>query len=485
VSGRRRPPPAAAVAIGCALLLARPGSAADTDADDDADVDIQQRLTEREDKRRPREPFHVDVGGHPLVLGGEYEMELGYVRNRVLDPEVDGIAVREQDFYTIGELLSAFVQVEAALDEDLLGKTFQDVSDQYLERQEMWLYSEGVIAPGLSTEVGRLDFEDDRRWWWDAELDAARIAWERGSFEVAVAMAYEVASDRSDRSHVDPEQERVLRWIGEASWDFSESHSFQLFLLNQTDHSRREQVEQSVSTERLDDSDADLTWVGARQTGLFPLGRLGDLGYWLDAGAVGGRERAVEFDDPEDGRREVEATTRRDVRGWGIDAGVSFLPRLPGEPRLFVGYAFGSGDAADAEADRSYRQTGLQANEAGFGGVERFDNYGLLLRPELSNLGITTAGLGLSLLRSSSIDLVYHGYRLADRSGELRDTELELSLDHRDRDLGHALDLMLALEEWERLEVDVAAGVLRTGGALENGSHRWVVGGFLAVRYGF
>jgi alginate production protein len=484
-------------ALGCALLVAQPVPAMAEPGDEEQEVGLQQRLTEREDKRRPREPFYLEVLDHPLVLGGEYEMELGYVHERVLEPEVDGIAVREPDrfamahhlvleaFYTIGEPLSGFVQVEAALEEDLLGKTFEGVSDLYLERQEMWLYSEDVLAPGVSADVGRLSFEDDRRWWWDDELDAVRLGYERRGVEIALAMAYEVASDRSDRSRVDPEQDGVLRWIGEASWDYCESHSFQLFLLHQDDHSSREQVGQSVSVDRMDESDARLTWVGARQTGVFDLGAIGHLGYWLDAGGVRGHERLEGFGTPADGRREVDDVARRDVSGWGIDAGLSWLPPLPAEPRVFAGYALGSGDSADGRNDGSYRQTDLQANEAGFGGVERFPSYGLLLRPELSNIGIVTAGAGVSLLRSSSLDLVYHGYRLVDRSGELGDIGLELDLDHRHRQLGHSVDLVLAVEEWERLEFDAAASVLRTGPALAHGSHRWVVGGFLAVRYGF
>ena len=36
------------------------------------------------------------------------------------------------------------------------------------------------------------------------------------------------------------------------------------------------------------------------------------------------------------------------------------------------------------------------------------------LDPELSNLSIVTVGAGVELLRSSSLDLVYHYYRLVE-----------------------------------------------------------------------
>jgi alginate production protein len=452
---------------------------------------LQQRLTEREDKRRPLEPWTAHPFGHTLTLGGEYELELVAIRPRVLEAEVDGKQVSEPDqllmehqleveaFYTIGKPLSAFVQLQAVLEEDLLGRTFEDISDRYVERGEMWLYTEDILGSGMSVDVGRLDFEDDRRWWWDDELDAARITWEGDEIEIAGAVGYELASNRTDRSWVDPEQERVLRFLVESSWDFDSNHSFQIFFLHHDDHSPTERVGESVDVDREDDSDARLSWVGLRQTGIFDGGPRGLLGYWVDAGLVRGREREIEFGDvgdPVPGRIVVEELKSHDVSGFAVDVGTSWLLPLRHEPRLFAGWAYGS---------EEYRQSGLEENEAGFGGVERFDSYGALLRPELSNLNVVTVGAGLSLFRSSSLDLAYHYYRLHEPAEDLGDSELQFELDDEHRELGHELDLVLALEEWERLEFTIAAAVLRTEDAFGSEAERWVVGGFFAVRYAF
>jgi hypothetical protein len=486
------------IAIVSALAPPLPVLAAEDEEEEEED-DLQQRLTEREDKRRPLVPFRVPLFDHELTLGGELESEWGYVRPRVLEDEVDGKTVREHDeflmqqqleleaFYSIGKELSAFLQGSGILEQDLLGRTFEGVSDRYLERGEMWLYSEDLFGSGVNLDLGRLDFEDDRRWWWDDELDAVRLAYEGETFEITLALAYELASDRSDQNFVEPEQERVLRWISESSWDYAPNHSLQLFLLHQDDHSPTENVGQSVSAEREDDSDARLTWFGARATGLLDLGPRGYLGYWLDAALVRGEERALDFGDPLDGRVEVEDVARHDVSGWAFDVGLNWLLPLPNEPRVFAGYAFGS---------EEFRQTGIEADEAGFGGVERFHSYGLLLQPELANLGIVTAGAGIALFRSSSLDLVYHHYRLVALSEELRESLLQFQLDGEHRELGHGVDLVLAVEEWERFEFDVAVSALRTSNAFgefdagspapdDIGGRRWVVGGFLAVRYAF
>ncbi|MGH9892353.1 MAG: alginate export family protein, partial [bacterium] len=107
------------------------------------------------------------------------------------------------------------------------------------------------------------------------------------------------------------------------------------------------------------------------------------------------------------------------------------------------------------------------------------------LAPELSNLGILTLGGGLSLLRSSSLDLVYHHYRLVERATSLRDTRLEFTLTGEDRDLGNEIDVVLALEEWERLELEFSAAAFRAGRAFGEERGNWSYGGFFAVRIAF
>lgn len=58
----------------------------------------------------------------------------------------------------------------------------------------------------------------------------------------------------------------------------------------------------------------------------------------------------------------------------------------PTRVRPYGGCARGSGDPTpETGTNRSFRQTGLEAHQAGFGSVERFPHYGMLLDPELCN----------------------------------------------------------------------------------------------------
>jgi hypothetical protein len=67
----------------------------------------------------------------------------------------------------------------------------------------------------------------------------------------------------------------------------------------------------------------------------------------------------------------------------------------------------------------------------------------------------------------------------------LRDQNLDATLDDQHHDLGHGVDLVLALEEWERLEFTFALAALRAGDAFEDRPDTWSFGGFAAIRYAF
>jgi hypothetical protein len=327
-----------------------------------------------------------------------------------------------------------------------------------------------------------------------------------------------------------PEDNRALRLIAEASWNYRPNHSLQFFGLAVADHSPEETIGEIVRNDDKDDSDANLGWLGLRAMGAWESKSRGVLGYWIDTAVVGGRERFLEFEayspaplipeepapvgEGESGGEEdvsggsetapVAATAAgpggnasnsasvvshsidRSVHGWALDAGLTWILPLAADPRVTVGYAIGSGDGNPSEgADRSFRQTGLHTNEPGFGGVRRFRQYGLLLDPELSNLSVLTIGVGCSLLQSSSLDLVYHRYRLQEPAASLCSARIDTTLNGRDRDLGEAFDLVLGLEEWERVEVEVAGSVFQAGPAFGIDDHRWVWGGLLTFSVAF
>ena len=505
------------------LVSMRPARAQQAaDARPNGTDELRERLTEREDQNRLDEPVQFDLFGRPLTWDGRFESTVDY-----LDPATlgDGLARHDQLlleneietelFYSFGPVLSLFAQLRFKMEwDDFNDQQPEVVTDFFVERGEMWMSSTNIADSGFNLELGRLDFEDDRLWWWDEDLDALRLSYERGDVEVALSVARELAPARSDLGSVVPEDNRAFRLIAEASWEFRPNHTLQFFGLAQDDHSPEETLGQIVRNEDKDDSDADLAWIGLRAMGGWESKSRGVLGYWLDTALVGGQERFIEFEalspepvvveEPTDGSEigssvvaestarstssssVVSKSTVRSVRGWALDAGLTWILPVFAEPRITASYAIGSGDGSpDEGADRSFRQTGLHSNEPGFGGVRRFRQYGLLLDPELSNLSVLTIGVGCSLLQSSSLDLVYHRYRLQEPAASLRSARIDTTLNGRDRDLGQAFDLVLGIEEWERVEVEVAGSAFQAGPAFGIDDHKWVWGGLLTFSVAF
>jgi hypothetical protein len=177
---------------------AAPTRAEEDEAEDDGD--LRQRLTEREDERCRARPWSAQVGGHPLTVSGEY------TRGGTCGATCSGAGAQPtaplaqelevEIFYSFGRELSLFAQARAAMEEDLLPDSVDEVSDVFVERGELWLYSKDVAGTHLNVDAGRLHFEDDRRWWWDEDLDAVRLGYERGRFELTFAVAEELAPTR-------------------------------------------------------------------------------------------------------------------------------------------------------------------------------------------------------------------------------------------------------------------------------------------------
>ena len=96
-----------------------------------------------------------------------------------------------------------------------------------------------------------------------------------------------------------------------------------------------------------------------------------------------------------------------------------------------------------------------------------------------------TLGVGFSLFKSSSVDVMFHQYKLAHRQSELRDTRLDVALAGDDDELGRGLDLVLAIEEWDQVELEFSASVFEAGAAFGEPDGDHVYGGFAAFRFAF
>ncbi len=145
--------------------------------------------------------------------------------------------------------------------------------------------------------------------------------------------------------------------------------------------------------------------------------------------------------------------------GWSVRAG----GRL--RPFLTVAGAVATGDSnPDKKVDRTFRQTGLENNRGSYQGAVKFHYYGELLRPELSNLAVTTVGLGIRPRKRWSLEWVYHHfhqYHVASRS--------RLSLDARPTGyydpLGDEVDMIVGMALTRRAQFNIWTGFFQPGRA--------------------
>lgn len=471
--------------------VALPAAAIGDEVDDP--FALRRRLTSRIDERRPSPPRSMELRGRPLILSGEFEVASIWNQQTRFDGDTGQQKQTsfEQDlqfelFYGFSEKLAAYLEAEFEGERDVQSSDEELASAQFFERGESWLWAGNLRNSGVDFQGGRISFEDERRWWWNEDLDALRLSYRTENGVLSFAVAQEMLPINSREDGIAPAQQDVLRLLGHASWNYADSHRIGLFSLIQRDHSSREHPGEILHDDAEDQTDADLNWFGARLSGAFLPQRAGRIAYWVDGAAVWGHERVSEYEDEARGRSRVDGVDAHGLSGWAIDAGATWHLALGYAPRITLGYAYGSGNPGDeSAADRSFRQTGISDNEASFGSQRRFSSYGLILKPELSNLHIGTAGLGLSLRPKTSLDFVYHYYAQAKAATYLRSDSIDAELDGRSRGIGQSLDVVLAAEEWEHFGVSLRGSAFRSGDAFGADSGETAYQAFVALRLYF
>jgi alginate production protein len=476
-----------AVALATALLLLVAAVAQPAGAREEAAplpqaqaAEASGRLARRPDERRPEVQFSTTLFGRPLILGGQYEITHQSRLNFDLDSRVDrdrgrlDQELKAEAFYRATGDTSLFLQLVGLSEIDTHRSTGERTSTDALERGQMWVYADRVLADPLALQAGRIALIEPRTWWWDENLDAVRLYAGRSNWLLETGLARELGRTSTEESHIDPEQERVARWFGRAAYEWRRRHALEAYWLHSEDSSSQPAPGTVLAEDEADPSDARLSWFGLRATGDQRLGKAQRFGYWLDAAWLSGRETVTVFRDIGTDQVSVARLSDQSVRGQAVDVGIMWT--LPGawRPTLTAAYARGSGDGDSGDGvDHAYRQTGLHENKARYRGVNRFRYYGELLRPDLSNLAVSTLAFGFRFLPRSSLELVLHDYRQVHPSRSLPGERLDASPRGVDPSLGSELDLILGVREWERIELAARFARFRAGRAFgeRSGEH--------------
>jgi hypothetical protein len=418
-------------------------------------------------------------------IEGEYEIKFDYRKNFSLHRgRRDDLFLFEQEFqlrwsYRYNDWISYLLEGKLLGEHQLYTGGSGRRSEFDPERGETWVRFDQLFGRDLSLKLGRQNFEEPRRWWWDDDLDAAGLRYRGDSVSFELGAGRELPRKSLREEFSDPENEGVSRVLTRAQWRYFENHGLDFFFLHHNDRSRTPAVGSFVSTDSEDDSDARLWWSGIRASGNEPVATHGEISYWADVASVFGRESLLEFDRAGN-HQVVSSKQRRQVRGWALDLGVRWASTLPAEPLFTLGYAIGSGDKRpERGTDTAFRQTGLQSTD------EEFRIYGELLQPELSNLRIPVVAVQFPILSRSHIEFAYRHFRQVHAAPFLRDARIETDPTGKKKNIGQEWMLYSLLKEWKNIEIELVGAAFRSGNAYGALSGRMAYSLFTKITYEF
>lgn len=411
--------------------------------------------------------------GPRIALSGEARFEGEALRNPRVDAARDDSSAEARLGLILG-MAADFGPVRAYVEGQLAGVFTFDSEDPFQEDERLTRIREAYLLvpsaiPRLSLAVGRQKFDELREWHYKTRsLDAVRLVADLFPVTMEASIGQDLYDlDRDD----DVDDEELRNLMLQIRWAISGDFSLEAFY-----------VDRDLDDERLPISQP-------RVTGLRLLGEPGrHWGLWLDLARNTGTHVEPEAQtllaldgDPIDTFEPVE----RELRGEALDAGVSWRPRVALDPTLTVTYAFGSGESDEvmlcgatedtavcldrqrATTERNFYQTGLHRNADRYNGRSSFSYYGVALDPELANLRILTAAVGIRPIRELSLDVIYHHYeqdRVSRRAFDAGLREEPLGLDP---DIGEEWDLVLGYRPNRRFELKINAGAFFPGDAFD------------------
>ena len=366
-------------------------------------------------------------------VGVQQEIAVGSRRNMELDDPDDtdidelddrddtGSRLRARAVWAPTPRVTSLVDLRHRILRRDLGGGLHETSDEVSVGEAYVLFRD--VGLGFDIQLGRQDFDDSREWLYDQNLDALRLFRDAGPLHLEMS----VSTTLSDGSLRDEDALNTIVYVSNRN----RRRHMAAYLVHRDFGSTRDEASSHI--------------------GVRAIGRWSDqIRGWVELSSLTGNRGP------------------RDVAAWGGDMGLSWTSSSPSRLTLSLGLAHGSGDSGGTR-DSLFRQTGLQDNNARLGGVTAVRYYGELMAPELSNMIISTVGIGRRFMKTSSIELIGHTYHQDVASTSLPRTSIDQNPDGVSKDLGTELNIVIGIRRFERLDFEIVGARFEPGSAFPIG----------------
>jgi alginate production protein len=441
------------------------------------------------DDSRPEQLKENTLLGRPLYLGGEVRGIVSAKKDYDLKKDAeDDITEFKPDqtlelFWLPSDSTAVFATVRGSIESTLYkeGGNRKD-TELDLALRSLWLLQTNLLDTPFAIQVGRQRLQDDREWWWDEHLDAARLHYFGSDVTAFVGVGkLNKPINTSTLNELKPNDQDLLRYFGNIDWKWSKNQHVGLFAVHQDDKSSRYAVDQIVNNNRADDADARITWLGASANGCIK-----SFCYWGDVARMRGRETEYDLDNFNAQNQIVDDIDSQKLRGTAYDVGMTVKLPLSFKPRFTISHAKGTGDKPRTPGrDGAFRQTGIQQNEGKYEGNSRFQYYGEVLRPNLSNIAISTLAVGIPVTKHGWVETIWHDYKQDYADNRISGANINNNPNGNNKHLGQEIDVIMSYRPDSPWEFELTGGAFRAGRAFEGDKGRWAKLIELRVDYNF
>lgn len=426
---------------------------------------------------RPEQQRGTTLLGRPLIIGGEMRsivsLKNGYdLEKGAKDKLIEFNPSETLEFFWLPtDSTAMFASVRGSVETTLYKESGNRKDTQLdLALRNLWFLKTNLMDTNFAVQIGRQRMQDDREWWWDEHLDAARLHYFGSDVTAFIGIGMlNQPINTSTLDKVKPEDQDLLRYFANLDWKWSKKQHLELFAVHQDDRSSDYTVDQIVNRDQADNADAKITWAGARVSGCVK-----NICYWGDVARMHGTETEYKLDKLNAQNQIVDKIGRQKLCGTAYDVGMTIELPIGFNPRITLSHAKGSGDKPRTSGlDGAYRQTGIHQNEAKFEGNSQFQYYGEVLRPNLSNIKVNTVAIGIPVTKHGWIETIWHDYQQDYADNRISGSRLNENPNGKHTHLGQEIDVVMSYRPNSPWEFELTAGAFRSGRAFEQDAGHW------------